>query len=164
MNGDRQVSRRKEKGKYVIITGATSGIGLAAAQQLADRGMNLGIVARNKSKANEVASSLRASCDNQITVDLFIGDMSSQRSIRRVAEEILEKCPKIDILINNAGAFFVDRILTEDELEKTWAVNHIAPFLLTKLLLDRLMMSKLASLQHRHSATRMSRKVSTSPI
>lgn len=142
MNEFKQVNGQNVKGKYAVITGATSGIGLAAAHALAAGGANLGIVARNAAKANEVAARLRASSGNQVTVDVFIADMSSQSSIRRAANEILEQCPKIDILINNAGAMFVDHKLTEDGLEMTWAVNHIAPFLLTNLLLDRLMMSE----------------------
>lgn len=101
----------------------------------------MGLVARNAAKGNEVAAKLRAASGNRITVDVFIADMSSQRSIRRAAREMSAKCPKIDILINNAGAMFVARKLTEEGLEMTWAVNHIAPFLLTSLLLDKLMLS-----------------------
>ncbi|WP_141432331.1 SDR family NAD(P)-dependent oxidoreductase [Bacillus sp. 03113] len=125
-------------GKYVVITGATNGIGLAAAKALAARGANLGIVARNKSKADEVASQIKHLTNNRSIVDVFIADMASQRSISQVAAEILDSCFKVDVLVNNAGALFETRQITEDGVEMTWAVNHLAPFLLTSLLLDRL--------------------------
>lgn len=124
------------KDKYVLITGATSGIGLAAVKELASRGANIGIVARNLNKANKVLEELKQSFGNN--VDVFLADMSSQQSIRKAAAEILAKCTKIDILINNAGALFEKRQLTEDGIEMTWAVNYLAPFLLTSLLIERM--------------------------
>ncbi|WP_025691915.1 SDR family NAD(P)-dependent oxidoreductase [Paenibacillus zanthoxyli] len=126
------------QGKYVIITGATSRIGLAAAKELANLGAVLGLVARNQTKANKVAAQIKSSTDNRAKVDVFMADMASQESIYSVAADILERWPRVDILINNAGAIFLSRKLTVDGLEMTWAVNHIAPFLLTTLLLDRL--------------------------
>lgn len=125
-------------GKYVIITGATSGIGLAAAKALAAKGANLGIVARNEVKAKEVVNLIKASSNESIRIDLFIADMSSQQSIRKAAAEILAKCPRVDVLINNAGALFENYQLTSDGQEMTWAVNHLGPFLLTTLLMERL--------------------------
>jgi NAD(P)-dependent dehydrogenase (short-subunit alcohol dehydrogenase family) len=117
---------------------------LAAAKELAARGANLGIVARNPAKANEVAAQIRASSEGNATVDVFLADMASQQSICQAAADILARWPKVDILINNAGAMFGTRKLTVDGLEMTWAVNHLAPFLLTTLLLDRLKESEHA--------------------
>ncbi|RKN85447.1 SDR family oxidoreductase [Paenibacillus ginsengarvi] len=134
-------SKWSVEGKYVVITGATSGIGLAAARELAVRGANLGIVARNRVKAEETAAQLKALSGGRRAVDVFVADMASQRSVRAVASAILAACPRIDVLINNAGALFDSRQVTEDGLEMTWAVNHLAPFLLASQLLDRMKQS-----------------------
>ncbi|WP_373876429.1 SDR family oxidoreductase [Paenibacillus spongiae] len=131
-------SKSTVRGKNVIITGATSGIGFAAAKELAKRGANLGIVARNREKANEVKSQLKAIAGENAVVDVFLADMASLPSVRQAAADILEKWPKIDILINNAGAMYMTRKMTAGGVEMTWAVNHLSPFLFTNLLLDRL--------------------------
>ncbi len=141
------IKEKKEwnlKNKYVVITGATNGIGLAGAKAIALRGANLGIIARNKARAEETAIQIMEKASNQIKVDVFIADLASQKSIRKVAKQILESCPKIDVLVNNAGALFDTFHRTEDGFEMTWAVNHLAPFLLTSLLLDRLKDSESA--------------------
>ncbi|MGO4108567.1 SDR family oxidoreductase [Paenibacillus sp. YAF4_2] len=125
------------KGKYVIITGATSGIGLAAAKELAKRGAILGIIARNPAKAEATVAVLKAVAEDA-RVDVFHADMTSQQSIHDVAKAIQNSWPRLDVLINNAGAMFVKYLTTEDGIEMTWAVNHLAPFLLTKLLMNKL--------------------------
>ncbi|WP_282940250.1 SDR family NAD(P)-dependent oxidoreductase [Paenibacillus sp. RC67] len=146
------------QGKYVVLTGATSGIGWAAAKELAARGAHLGIVARNQTKASEAAAQIRALTNGRTEVDIFQAEMASQASIRQVANDILTRCPRIDILINNAGAMFDTHQLTVDEIEMTWAVNHLAPFLLTNLLLDRLKQSQAARIittaSHGHKMAR----------
>ena len=124
------------KGKTCIITGASSGIGKAAALELASRGANVVLVCRDAARGDvamrEVAS------QGGGTVELLIADLAAQSEIRRVASEILAKYPRIDVLVNNAGGIFGQRQLTPDGLELTFALNHLAYFLLSSLLLDRL--------------------------
>ena len=125
-------------GKRVLITGATGGIGLAAARELARRGARLAIVARGEAKAAEAVQQLRAASGSGAEVDVLFADLESQASIHQLAAEVLERYPTLEVLVNNAGAVNAQRRLTEDGVELTWAVNHLAPFLLTTLLLDRL--------------------------
>ncbi len=125
-------------GKRVLITGATGGIGLAAARELARRGARFAIVARGEAKAAEAVQQLRAASGSGAEVDVLFADLESQASIHQLAAEVLERYPTLEVLVNNAGAVNAQRRLTEDGVELTWAVNHLAPFLLTTLLLDRL--------------------------
>ncbi len=128
-------------GKRVVITGATGGIGLAAAKALAARGAQLTIVARSQSRAEAAARAIEAAADAGATVETAIAELSSQSSVRALAAQLLERHARIEVLINNAGAIYAHRQRSEDGLELTWAVNHLAPFLLTNLLLARLRQS-----------------------
>jgi NAD(P)-dependent dehydrogenase (short-subunit alcohol dehydrogenase family) len=122
----------------ILITGGTSGIGLAAAHALAARGANVAIVGRNETRTQAAAASIRAVAGKGVTVGTFIADLSSQAAVRKLAADVLSRYPRLDVLVNNAGAMYTTRQLTADGIEMTWAVNHIAPFLLTTQLLSRL--------------------------
>jgi NAD(P)-dependent dehydrogenase (short-subunit alcohol dehydrogenase family) len=124
-------------GKRVVITGATRGIGLAAAGALARLGARLSVVARDEGRGQAALSRIRAA-SGDADLEVLGCDLASQASIRALARALLDRHPRIDVLINNAGAVNRTRRLTVDGIELTWAVNHLAPFLLTALLLDRL--------------------------
>jgi NAD(P)-dependent dehydrogenase (short-subunit alcohol dehydrogenase family) len=124
-------------GKRVVLTGSTNGIGLAAAIELGRRGADLTLVARNQARAAEAVRQIHAVSNGRVP-DVVLADLASQSSIRQLAGELLERYPRIQVLVNNAGAVYARRQITADGIELTWAVNHLAPFLLTTLLLDRL--------------------------
>src|SRR5881398_1963435 len=98
-------------GKRVLITGATNGIGLAAAMELARRGAQLVMIARSEAKADEAARRIRAAAGEAAVVDTLLADLASQSSIRGVAEKALERYPTIQVLVNNAGAVYSTRIV-----------------------------------------------------
>jgi NAD(P)-dependent dehydrogenase (short-subunit alcohol dehydrogenase family) len=123
-------------GKRVLITGGTRGIGLAAAIELARRGAQLTLVARSEARAADAVHRIQAAA--RVPVDVLIADLASQASVRQLAKVAQARYPRIHVLINNAGAIYAGRQLSPDGIELTWAVNHLAPFLLTTLLLPRL--------------------------
>jgi NAD(P)-dependent dehydrogenase (short-subunit alcohol dehydrogenase family) len=123
------------QGKTVVVTGATSGIGLEAAEALARRGASLILVGRDPARGQAAVERVGAAGPKP---RLFLADLSRQSEIRRLADEILDAAPRLDVLINNAGAMMTTRQVTEDGIERTFALNHMAYFLLTRLLLDRL--------------------------
>jgi NAD(P)-dependent dehydrogenase (short-subunit alcohol dehydrogenase family) len=125
-------------GKRVVMTGGTNGIGLAAAQKLAELGAELTVVARSQERAALTLQRIRDAGEDVPVPEVAIADLSSQAEVRRLAAELLDRYERIDVLVNNAGAVFRTRRLTVDGIEETWALNHLAPFLLTNLLLDRL--------------------------
>jgi retinol dehydrogenase 14 len=126
-------------GKTVLVTGATGGIGRATAMGLAEMGANLAITGRDRARTEGAAREIRAAGGRQ--VDLFVADLSSQSEVRRLADEMLQTYPRIDVLVNNVGGYWNTRHVTADGIEHTFALNHLAPFLLTNLLLDRLKQS-----------------------
>src|SRR5687768_14934666 len=124
-------------GKTVLVTGGTGGIGKAAAVGLAKLGARVGITGRDRVRAEAAAAEIAHESGNP-AVDVFVGDLSSQAEVRRLAGEVLAAYPRLDVLLNNVGGFWAHRHETADGLEHTFALNHLAPFLLTSLLLDRL--------------------------
>ncbi len=123
------------KGKIVLITGGTSGIGKAAALYLAGRDANIIIVGRNRDKTLQVVDELKSISKSEM-IDYLIADLSSMESVRKLAEDFKAKYSRLDVLINNAGLIIGERRMTADGYEYTFALDHLSPFLLTGLLLD----------------------------
>jgi retinol dehydrogenase-14 len=124
-------------GKVVLITGGTGGIGKATAIGLATIGARVGITGRDLARAEQAAADIRTASGNP-AVDTFAADLTSQAEVRRLAVAVLEAYPRLDVLINNVGGYWDSRHVTADGLEHTFALNHLAAFLLTNLLIDRL--------------------------
>ncbi len=125
------------KGKVCLITGATSGIGRATARAVAAAGAELFVVCRNAAKGEALLDELKRETGND-RLQLLVGDLASQAELRAVAQAFLATGKPLHLLINNAGVVNMERRLTVDGIEETFAVNHLAYFLLTELLLDRL--------------------------
>jgi retinol dehydrogenase-14 len=130
-------SLRPMAGKNALITGGTGGIGRATAVGLAKLGARVGITGRDRARTQRAAAEIARESGNP-AVDAFDADMSSQAEVRRLAAAVLETYPRLDVLVNNVGGFWATKHVTADGLEHTFALNHLAGFLLTDLLLDRL--------------------------
>jgi NAD(P)-dependent dehydrogenase (short-subunit alcohol dehydrogenase family) len=124
-------------GKTVLITGGTGGIGRATAHGLAALGAHVVLVARDPAKGDRTVAEIRRQAGND-DVEMLVADLSSQASVRALAGQVEARLQRLDVLVNNAGGFWATRRTTVDGLEHTFAVNHLAPFLLTNLLLDKL--------------------------
>src|SRR5580704_255315 len=124
-------------GKSVLVTGGTGGIGKATAIGLAALGARIGITGRDQARTEAAADDIGASPGSP-AVDAFAADLSAQAGVRHLAAQVAGTYPRLDVLVNNVGGFWAHRHLTADGLERTFALNHLAPFLLTSLLLDRL--------------------------
>ena len=128
------------QGKVVVITGATSGIGAVAAEQLAAMGARIVLVARDKTRAEAELARLREKSTGP-QPSVHYADLALLEDMQRVGREIASAESRIDVLINNAGALFSHRILTRDGLETTFATNHMSYFVLTEMLRQRLVAS-----------------------
>ena len=137
--------------KTILVTGSTDGIGRATARALAERGCAVIVHGRDEKRAAEAARELAAVTGSR-QVTWVAGDFGSLAEVRAMAERVLDNCPRLDVLVNNAGIAVRDRRLSADGYESTFAVNHLAPFLLTNLLLDRLLDSAPARVVNVSSA------------
>jgi NAD(P)-dependent dehydrogenase (short-subunit alcohol dehydrogenase family) len=133
--------------RTIIITGASDGIGAAAARQLAHAGHQLVLVGRSPERTEAVARSINA--------PFYLADFTRLDEVRRLAAELDAALPRIDVLANNAGGVFDSRRVTDDGFEVTFQVNHLAPFLLTNLLMPKLLASRAALVQTSSIGARM---------
>jgi NAD(P)-dependent dehydrogenase (short-subunit alcohol dehydrogenase family) len=143
------------QGKTILVTGSTDGIGKQTALDLAKMGAHILVHGRTADRAATAANEIASKAG--LAVDYVTGDFSSLAQVRRMAVEVLEKVKRLDVLVNNAGVFMTERRLTEDGFETSWQVNHLAPYLLTTLLVDRLKSSaparvvNVASMTHAYA-------------
>jgi NAD(P)-dependent dehydrogenase (short-subunit alcohol dehydrogenase family) len=124
-------------GKTVVVTGANSGIGKSTAEALAGAGATTVLTARNETSGRAAVADIRRSTGSD-DVELVVFDLADLDSVRRGAAELLDRCDRIDVLVNNAGLILSERTETRDGFEATFGINHLGPFLLTTLLLDRI--------------------------
>src|SRR5579859_1862579 len=138
-------------GKVCVVTGASQGIGRETALGLARQGATVVAVARNAERGNAAVSYVKSGSNND-AVHLALADLSTQAALRDLARDLQREYPRIHVLVNNAGAINTERTVTVDGIETTWAVNHLAYFLLTNLLLPTLQESAPARIVNVSSA------------
>jgi NAD(P)-dependent dehydrogenase (short-subunit alcohol dehydrogenase family) len=131
------VKLKPMQNKICLITGATSGIGQASALALAKMGATVAVVGRNEERAQATVAKIKNETGNQ-NAEYLLADLSVQSQVRKLAENFKSRYKRLDVLVNDAGAIFLRRELSADGIEMTFAVNHLAYFLLTNLLLDTL--------------------------
>ncbi|MGD0329575.1 MAG: SDR family NAD(P)-dependent oxidoreductase [Nitrososphaeria archaeon] len=158
INNIMQSIRNDMTGRVCIITGGTSGIGKATALGLAKLNATLVIVGKDKKRGESALEDIRSKSGNK-NVNLMLADFSSQQSIRQLAQDFKSNYKRLDVLVNNVGVFMLRRSLTVDGIEKTFAVNHLAPFLLTNLLLDLLKSSAPSRIVNVASASHYGAKI-----
>ena len=132
------------EGKTVVVTGGNSGIGFETAAALAGMGARVLVTARNADKGRAAVAAITQRLGGAGSAQLVVFDLGDLASVRRGAAEILEQAQTLDVLVNNAGLVLTERAETVDGYEATFAINHLGPFLLTNLLLDRLRASSPA--------------------
>ena len=148
------------EGKTVIITGGNSGIGKATAVALAGAEAHTLITARSEARGKAAVADISSASGSE-QVELAVFDLADLASVRAGARELLDRCDRIDVLVNNAGLILSDRTLTTDGYEATFQINHLGPFLLTELLTERLIASaparilNVASTAHNYGPARM---------
>ena len=142
--------------KTIVITGASDGIGAAAARRLSEYGGNVVVVGRSQSKTTAVAAELGA--------DYFVADFADLAQVRALAEKIRSEYPRIDVLANNAGGMVTENNMTADGLEKMYQVNYLSPFLLTTALLDLLVDSHATIINTTSSSQRLLPRVTITDL
>ncbi len=146
------------QGKVCLVTGSSSGIGKVTARELARMGATVVLLCRNRAKGEAAQAEIKAATANQ-NVDLIVADLTSQADVHRAATEFTQHYSHLHVLIHNAGGVNSTRKLTPDGLEATLALNHLAPFLLTELLLDTLKASAPARVINVSSTAHVSGKI-----
>ncbi len=144
--------------KICLVTGATSGIGLETAKQLAQLGATVIVVGRNAMKCASVVARIRQQTGNA-QVEFIVADLSAQAQVHALAEQFQRRYARLDVLVNNVGAFMARRQVSADGIERTFALNHLAPFLLTHLMRDVLIASVPARIVNVSSALHQQGKI-----